>query len=355
VDFDPVSLLLGNDPEAMARARAAALRGQALTGAVLGLAHEPGAEKVGAQFVQQAEQGNEQMGTLAGNLLQQKLQMMVHGPQAALGGQTPETYGAITHRLSVPRFTSGGQFPVVIDTRTGETKPIADANGQPLVPTHVAQEREKRKASLYIGPDLEPTDDLVSRVANGQADPNSPGMKQSLEKASKLNTAAAGFTDVAQRLHDFLGKHPNGKLAGTDATEAEAIAQDLRSLYMENLNMQTLRASDIPILNNVIADPTQLGNVIKSGVGALDLKKQLETAVALAKQRALSQAGALGYQPSRGGRYTGFQQVRDAGAGGAAPTASGSVDVISPEGVAGKIPAANLDAALKRGFRRAGP
>lgn len=33
----------------------------------------------------------------------------------------------------------------------------------------------------------------------------------------------------------------------------------------------------------------------------------------------------------------------------------GMVDVVSPEGKAGKIPVAKLDAALKRGFRRAGP
>jgi len=239
-----------------------------------------------------------------------RLKLAQAGPQADLGGKTPGTFELLTKRMEAPKFTGLSPGSGVVNTRTGEVTTPAGEDRATM------RERKKARAALNIGPDLEPNEDLVNKVLAGEADPGSPGMKAPLEKLGKLNSAAAGFSDVAQRLKDFLAKHPNGSFAGTDATEAEAIAQDLRSLYMENLNMQTLRANDIPILNKVIADPTTLLNMAKSSTGVLDLGKQLDTAVNLSKQRALSQAEAIGYGPSKSGRYAGFQGRRDQASGG---------------------------------------
>jgi hypothetical protein len=233
------------------------------------------------------------------------------GTISAILGPVAKKYEEDTKRLQVPKFVPAGQFPGSLDSRTNKYTPYASPDGSPVTDVHETRERKKARAALNIGPDLEPSDDLINKVQAGEADPSSPGMKAPLEKLGKLNSAAAGFADVAQRLKDFLQKHPHGEFAGSDATEAEAIAQDLRALYMENLNMQTLRASDIPILNKVIADPTTLGNIFKSSTGMMDLNRQLDTAVNLAKQRSLSQAGSLGYQPTKTGRYANFQQRTD--------------------------------------------
>jgi hypothetical protein len=75
-DFDPYSALLADEPTAleMARARAAALRGQNYAGIVMGLAHDPQAAKMGGELMQQAQTGQTQLGEMPGQRMQQLLQ-----------------------------------------------------------------------------------------------------------------------------------------------------------------------------------------------------------------------------------------------------------------------------------------
>lgn len=75
-DFDPYSALLADEPTAleMARARAAALRGQNYAGMVMGLAHDPQAAKMGGELMQQAQTGQAQLGEMPGQRMQRLLQ-----------------------------------------------------------------------------------------------------------------------------------------------------------------------------------------------------------------------------------------------------------------------------------------
>jgi hypothetical protein len=105
-DFDPYSALLADEPTAleMAKARAAALRGQNYAGIVMGLAHDPQAAKMGNELMQQAQTGQTQLGHLPGERIRQILgrQDIAKGEQEAAGLASPE-YGN-AGRLLLQRF-----------------------------------------------------------------------------------------------------------------------------------------------------------------------------------------------------------------------------------------------------------
>src|SRR5436305_13022395 len=72
-DYDPYSIQLADEPTAleMAKARAAALRGQNFAGLVGSLAHDPYAARSGAALMHEAQQGQEQLGHAPGERIRQ--------------------------------------------------------------------------------------------------------------------------------------------------------------------------------------------------------------------------------------------------------------------------------------------
>src|SRR4051812_24556619 len=95
-DFDPYSIQLVDEPTAleMAKARAAALRGQNYAGLVGSLAHDPYAARSGAALMHEAQQGLDQLGQAPGERMRQALQkqQFTKGEQEAAGLASPE-YG----------------------------------------------------------------------------------------------------------------------------------------------------------------------------------------------------------------------------------------------------------------------
>jgi hypothetical protein len=118
-DFDPYSALLADEPTAleMAKARAAALRGQNYAGIVMGLAHDPQAAKMGGELMQQAQTGQTQLGEMPGQRMQRLLQQQALQKQQfdAAGMQSPE-YG-VAGRALLQKFGL----------------PVADATPNPAV------------------------------------------------------------------------------------------------------------------------------------------------------------------------------------------------------------------------------
>src|SRR4051812_1422877 len=95
-DYDPYSIQLVDEPTAleMAKARAAALRGQNYAGLVGSLAHDPYAARSGAALMHEAQQGLDQLGQAPGERMRQALQkqQVTKGEQEAQGLASPE-YG----------------------------------------------------------------------------------------------------------------------------------------------------------------------------------------------------------------------------------------------------------------------
>src|SRR3982751_1559057 len=105
-DYDPYSIQLADEPTAleMARARAAALRGQNYAGLVGSLAHDPYAARSGAALMHEAQQGLDQLSQAPGERMRQALQkqQVTKGEQEAAGLASPE-YGA-AGRMLLKRF-----------------------------------------------------------------------------------------------------------------------------------------------------------------------------------------------------------------------------------------------------------
>src|SRR3954470_24853669 len=92
-DYDPYSIQLADEPTAleMARARAAALRGQNYAGLVGSLAHDPYAARSGAALMHEAQQGLQDLGQAPGERMRQALQkqQFTKGEQEAAGLASP--------------------------------------------------------------------------------------------------------------------------------------------------------------------------------------------------------------------------------------------------------------------------
>src|SRR4051812_36884924 len=101
-DYDPYSIQLADEPTAleMARARAAALRGQNYAGLVGSLAHDPYAARSGAALMHEAQQGLQDLGQAPGERMRQALQgqQLQKGQFEAAGMQSPE-YGTAGRAL----------------------------------------------------------------------------------------------------------------------------------------------------------------------------------------------------------------------------------------------------------------
>lgn len=130
-DYDPYSIQLADEPTAleMARARAAALRGQNYAGLVGSLAHDPYAARSGAALMHEAQQGLTELGQAPGERIRQLLGRQQAEKAQRLNAAEMSPAGIAFKRALAGQFVPGLDVsqapPEVLQENMGNLEKIA--------------------------------------------------------------------------------------------------------------------------------------------------------------------------------------------------------------------------------------
>jgi hypothetical protein len=204
-DYDPYSIQLVDEPTAleMARARAAALRGQNYAGTVLGLAHDPYAARSGAALMHEAQQGLDQLGQAPGERMRQALQgqQLQKAKFEAAGMQSPE-YGtagrALLKKFGLPVSDATPNPAVQAILPVAEKAYGVDVTAQTR--KDAAQTRAAGAAGVALTPESIKQWAEVTRLT-GQPPPRS-----------------LGAANIGKVLNEVASSHPEANLATSRAT-----------------------------------------------------------------------------------------------------------------------------------------
>lgn len=194
-----------NNPEDIGR--------QSRAAALMGAFDAPGIQKMGGMLGQEAAQRESETTPR----LSAALQNIQQGPQAALGGQTPSTFEALTKREMVPKFSVNPMTGDLYDVRTG--KIIKGTGGTAsLSPQALDQAAElfhttgqlppmgmgaagvlTRKQIINRSAELHPDTNLAANKATYGAD------TESLKKLQQMSDAVDSFERTSTKnLDQFL-------------------------------------------------------------------------------------------------------------------------------------------------------
>lgn len=130
-DYDPYSIQLADEPTAleMAKARAAALRGQNYAGMIASLAHDPSLAHTGNAMINQAQTGLQELGQTPGERMRQLLQRQQADKAQRLNSAETSPAGIAFKRALAGQFVPGLDVsqapPEVLQENMGNLEKIA--------------------------------------------------------------------------------------------------------------------------------------------------------------------------------------------------------------------------------------
>lgn len=291
---DAWDIIAGNDPEANAKAMAAALRGKRAMGELALLSGNPVLKDLGESQLKTAEFGEQQLGE-------------------ALKGRLERTFQTAAAQRAQAELELQGRNAERAQKNTEYEQQMQRERFE-------AEEANRRFERGMAGAHLQ----LQAGTQKAEIEKMGRLPPEAIEKDALL-TGSAKAIDEAE--HQF-NENPTAYLAGHEAHGA-AIAKGLFSKEMPNAAQAA--AEMLP------------GKALMAGVHA---GEPMSKKIAAEKFQALR-------EKIQGQRDELRKSYGAAGYSAPAPTGSaGKVDVISPDGKRGRIPADKLEDAMKRGFKR---
>jgi hypothetical protein len=227
-DFDPYSIQLADEPTAleMARARAAALRGQNYAGLVGSLAHDPYAARSGAALMHEAQQGLQDLGQAPGERMRQALgrQNIAKGEREAAPYTDPTQAGILAQGQQAAAKMMGVNIPEGATPTTGQLFLSAFEK-----PYEQQQNRLMREALARTSANAKLQAAGVGPGGGGTLSPEA--IDQWAELSNTTGTPpprSLGPANIKAVLNRMAALHPDSNLAENKATN-KAAASSLAS------------------------------------------------------------------------------------------------------------------------------
>jgi hypothetical protein len=229
----------------------------------------------------------------------------VAGKVAGIGKTQAETTLAGAQAANIPQKLAQDLDQLKLQLASAERLGFsAQANQLKIAIYNKQAEIEARKFGIAAGNPEDADWDIGPQYREGEKT-----LPDAARDVLKRSPGARALLDASARAEEIITRHPTGVSVGNDAADLKRWLDEMHAQLNNVWGMGILKQANMPMMEEALADPTNFVARIKTGLKGQEFLHQFHQFQTMVKQRMVSEAGAVGLSPKRGGYYEGFQGV----------------------------------------------